>query len=123
LIFSSHKIIDCFSNKSSTPFDLQANLVYSFKCHSCSATYIGETYRHLRTRVGEHGQMSRKSAVLEHNLKCKERSKCNLINDFNILKKNFKNYSERVACEALMIRDLKPDLNGQTDCLKIIKVF
>ena len=33
---------------------LQSNYVYKCKCRSCSASYYGKTYRHMKVRVSEH---------------------------------------------------------------------
>lgn len=124
LISTSTKIISLFSNKSPTPTDMCSNLVYEYKCHGCPATYIGETDRQLRQRIQEHNQISRKSSVLDHKMFCNKRStNVNRASEFKILKNKFGNYKERVICEALLIRDLKPELNVQTDCIKLIKVF
>ena len=33
---------------------LQSNYVYKCKCRSCTASYYGKTYRHMKVRVSEH---------------------------------------------------------------------
>ena len=43
-----------FSVKDPVPFDLRSRVVYKFLCAGCNASYIGETSRHLSTRVREH---------------------------------------------------------------------
>ena len=43
-----------FSVKEPVPFDLRSRVVYKFLCAGCKACYIGETSRHLSTRVREH---------------------------------------------------------------------
>ena len=35
-----------------------SNIVYKFSCGQCTATYYGETTRHLRTRIAEHRGLS-----------------------------------------------------------------
>ena len=54
IIFTTNKASRYFTNKSKTPLGIKANLIYQFTCHKCQALYIGETNRHLRTRVAEH---------------------------------------------------------------------
>ena len=54
LVFSSFKIKNYFSYKDPIPNDLKSFLVYKFTCASCSSSYIGETYRHFKTRIEEH---------------------------------------------------------------------
>ena len=123
LIFTSRKIIDYFSNKCHTHQVLKSNLVYQFKCHGCENSYIGETNRHLRTRMLEHGQQSRNSSIYGHISKCVHRNKKLDISEFKILNSNFNNYFERVTCEALRIQDLKPSLNVQAEDLGLLQIF
>ena len=40
--------------KDETPVYILSNIVYIFKCSQCQATYMGETTRHLHTRVADH---------------------------------------------------------------------
>ena len=54
LAFSSFKIGDMFGVKDPIPRGLRTCVVYKFLCASCNACYVGETPRHLSTRVGEH---------------------------------------------------------------------
>ena len=35
-----------------------SNVVYKFTCGQCTATYYGETTRHLKTRIAEHRDLS-----------------------------------------------------------------
>ena len=126
LIFSTNKTLNYFSNKSKTELGLKANLVYQFDCHKCHALYIGETNRHLRTRIAEHTQKSRTSSILDHVNKCISKFKLNnkeTLSQFNILMSNFDNYYERIIGEALLIKKCKPVLNIQNDSTNHIKVF
>ena len=43
-----------FSYKDPIPDDFKSFLVYKFTCASCTSSYIGETYRHFKTRIEEH---------------------------------------------------------------------
>ena len=121
IVSKSCKVTSIFCNKSVTPFDLCSNLVYRFKCNGCNATYIGETARHLCTRVQEHCRLSGKSNIADHNKICKQSIG---ISNFKIISKSFKNYWERVTVEALQIKLLKPKINVQnalSTC--ILRVF
>jgi len=51
LAFSSFNIGSMFSVKDPVPLDLRSRVVYKFTCAGCNACYIGETSRHLSTRV------------------------------------------------------------------------
>ena len=44
--------------KDRVPETLQSNFVYKFKCRSCTASYYGKTYRHMKVRVSEHQGVS-----------------------------------------------------------------
>ena len=122
VIFLTNKCRNYFSNKSKTPLCIKANLVYQFKCHKCEALYIGETSRHLRTRIAEHTQSSRNSSILSHIKRCKG----NLMDynkDFKVILNNFDTNYERIIAEALLIKHYKPCLNVQGDSSNHIKVF
>ena len=40
--------------KDEVPKYLRSSVVYLFKCRCCSALYVGQTTRHLHTRISEH---------------------------------------------------------------------
>ena len=52
------------NHKERLPKDLNSGLVYSYSCDACGATYIGQTKRCLRTRVGDHFGISVRTGVL-----------------------------------------------------------
>ena len=79
-------------------------MVYKFTCHGCDAQYIGQTKRHLRTRVAEHRQRSRDSAVKDHCLICDKREKQIDVAEFEILKDGFSSRSLRRYYEAITIK-------------------
>ena len=43
-----------FSVKDPVPVELRSNVAYKFTCESCNSCYVGETSRHLSTRIREH---------------------------------------------------------------------
>ena len=51
---SSTRISSFFSFTDEVPKFLKSGVVYLFKCRCCSASYVGQTTRHLNTRVSEH---------------------------------------------------------------------
>ena len=55
-----------FSVKDPVPLDLRSRAVYTFSRAGCNACYIGETSRHLTTRVREHLSRDRNSHVYQH---------------------------------------------------------
>ena len=54
VVFKTFKSADIFPNKDRVPVGLVSNVVYKFQCEQCSNCYVGETRRHLSTRVKEH---------------------------------------------------------------------
>ena len=66
LAFSSFKVDSMFSVKDPVPLDLHSRVVYKFLCAGCNVCYIGETSRHLSTRVREHLSRDRNSHVYQH---------------------------------------------------------
>ena len=57
--------------KDPVPSDMKANVVYNIPCQVCPKSYIGQTSRTLKTRLGEHKAAVKKaqcetSAVAEH---------------------------------------------------------
>lgn len=55
LVFTGSKLKDSFScNDRFSSFSHAALVVYKFSCTGCKSSYIGETERHLSTRINEH---------------------------------------------------------------------
>ena len=97
-----------------------------YKCSQCSETYIGETTRHLATRVAEHRGVSARtgkflckqpnSNIFAHYLKT----------DHEIVKDDFKilcsDSQHLKISESLLIHQNKPKLNSMTTSvpLKIV---
>ena len=51
---SSTRIFSFFPFKDKVPKFLRSGVVYLFKCRCCSASYVGQTTRHLHTGISEH---------------------------------------------------------------------
>ena len=113
VISTTFKSKNFLSTKSRTPLSVQANVVYKFQCHGCKHQYIGETYRHLKTRISEHTQSSRTSKVLDHIKSCTRRSNTAVDDEFGVLMNNFDTSLERLLCESLMIKCHNPEINVQ----------
>ena len=72
----TQRLSSLFRFKGEIPFAIRSRVVYKFKCQWCQSLYIGETFRHLHTRVSEHLGVSAytgkplsytsKSSVLAH---------------------------------------------------------
>ena len=55
-----------FSFKDRTPDALKSMVVYQFTCAGCNSRYIGETSRHLSTRIKEHTVSDKNSHIFKH---------------------------------------------------------
>ena len=62
LIFLPYKIKNLFSFKDSIPF-VKYGVVYQFTCAACNSRYIGETMRHISTRMKEHISTDKNSHI------------------------------------------------------------
>ena len=112
LVFTTFKIGSMFSLKDSIPNDLKSNVVYKFSCASCNACYVGETTRHLATRIKEHLRSDKNSHVYKH-IHAFENCFDNCDNDcFSVLDSASTQYQLRLK-EAMHIQWEKPNLNRQ----------
>ena len=64
--FSQLKPISFFSCKDTLPKSLQSYVVYQFTCAGCEACYIGDTKRHLNTRIEDHLGKDKRSHIYSH---------------------------------------------------------
>ena len=84
-----------------------SKVVYTYLCPHCRASYIGQTKRHLVTRIAEHS----KAALGDHHLRCSASmdafSQC-----FSICERA-RHESHLLPLEALLIKQSKPVLNTQ----------
>ena len=65
-VLTPFKISNKFSYNDLLPFHLQSFMVYKFICASCKFCYVGETTRHLITRINELLQKEPKFNIFEH---------------------------------------------------------
>ena len=120
-VFDACKVGDYFSLKSKTPALLLSNVVYKFNCQGDPASfYIGETNRHIITRVEEHKDcFSEKypTAIGRHIQDCE--ACLGALRSGNLSYKNFEIISRcrsKLNCEvkeAVSITKLQPPLNKQ----------
>ncbi len=66
LVFTSFKLRSLFGVKDPVPKCFRAHVVYKFLCGRCSASYVGETSRHLSTQIREHLVTENNSHIDEH---------------------------------------------------------
>ena len=66
LAFGSFKVKNLIKVKDSVPRSLRSRVVYKFTCAGCTSVYVGETCRHISTRVREHLCTDKNSHVYKH---------------------------------------------------------
>ena len=106
-----------FTFKDRIPKGLTSHVVYSFTCQCCNALYVGQTVRHLHTRVSDHLGISpltgkkrtnpSPSVILPH---LSETGHSASLNDFPSLS-SCSSSSELLVKESLHIRQHNPSLN------------
>ena len=120
-MFTSRKIAREFpTSEPKTQLIDQQWVVYNFKCDQCYAGYVGYTRGHLFVRVdGNRGKTS--SVRKRYDSRHAGRSPNDLHNCFNVLRK----CQDKFDClvnEMLLIKQLRPCLNVQSDAIRT-KVF
>ena len=89
---------------------LKSGVVYKLTCPSCAACYVGETTRHLQTRVKEHIQ--KKGPMKTHLGLCST----TLVDDnIEILQASARGESYLLTLEALHIKEVKPTINTKEE--------
>ena len=117
LIFRNNFTVGSFfPYKDVLPISVLSNVVYKYSCEHCSATYYGETTRHLKTRIAEHrGLSARTGKPITRPLFSSIRDHCISENhdlktvNFSILSRS--NRNDLKIIEAILIDRDKPDLN------------
>ena len=118
LVFVPFKVGQYFSAKDKVPSKYHSHVIYKFTCSSCNAVYIGETARHLETRVNEHLKTDKQSAIYKHLQSSADCKQHNNFSSFVILDRGQSKYNLKIK-EGLHILWEKPSLNKQVKCVKI----
>ena len=94
---------------------MSSSVVYKFACAQCSATYVGETSRHLYSRIAEHQGRSPRTGQLLQNVNSNvfkhflDSGHDINTNSFEIL--TLAQNSNLKILESVYIEKLKPSLN------------
>ena len=90
----------------------KSGIVYQITCPRCNSRYVGQSVRHLLTRIKEHSRTS--TPVGSHFQLCNNHNNISIDNDVKILASS--NYQRQLLIkEALFINDLKPSLNTKDE--------
>ena len=111
IVFTGFKISRFFNVKDPMPKHLKSHVVYLFSCPGCNASYVGETTRHLKTRVNEHFRHD-SSHIFRHfseNPSCYQGAS---FSDFKIIDNSQFPFTLKLK-EAYHINKIKPSLNQQ----------
>ena len=112
-VFDSKKLQQDLKPKEIKPSIVSQHcVVYKFACDLCDADYVGYTARHLHQRIVEH----KYSAIGKHFLEA--HGDKNLLNEdqFRVLKKCHGKF-DCLVYEMLLIKELRPSLNTQSDSI------
>ena len=123
---SSTRISSLFPFKDKAPKFLRSGVVYLFKCRCCSASYVGQTTRHLHTRVSEHlgispitGRQSSSPVMSSISSHINSTGHSANFDDFKIISSCSDTY-ELMIHESLLISKLKPSLNVQGSSIPLL---
>lgn len=102
-------------HKDPLPNDQKTNIVYRINCLDCNASYVGQTKRHLHTRIKEHqsnidNPSANLTVVSEHRLTGHEFD----WNNVSILD-NEPHYVKRLISEMLHIKNQSNSINIKED--------
>ncbi len=103
---------------------MKKNLIYELECSICKEQYIGETCRHLRTRLREHYRdVQNKKSALGNHYNTIHQSETIPQNPFDvkILKGECKDWVDRKIWEAVLIKNNIPTINCQHNALNNTK--
>ena len=88
----------------------QSGVVYQISCSRCQSCYVGQTERHLLSRIREHRNV--KTPVGGHFQNCRVEL---TMDDVKIIAKSTKTVYHLMALEALCIQSIKPSLNTKDE--------
>lgn len=89
----------------------KSGIVYQITCPRCNSRYVGQSVRHLLTRIKEHSRTS--TPVGSHFQSCNNNN-ISIDNDVKILATS-NSQRQLLIKEALFINDLKPSLNTKDE--------
>ena len=104
---TTFRISSLFRLKDNIPKRLKSLVVYRVHCTECDATYIGKTKRHMATRLKEHLDPRKPTAVTEHLIHNNHNTTMDNIEFLTTAK----NDGELLIKESFFVKRLKPSLN------------
>ena len=95
--------------KENIPSSLKSRVVYQITCPACAGTYIGQTVRHLSTRLKEHGF---KNAPVNLHFRSCQRT---LTDADAVIVDSVRDPITLLALEAVYIKRRKPTINTKDE--------
>ena len=87
---TNNRLRNYFRFKYFVPETLRSSLIYKFSCRSCTASYIGKTYKHFKVKVSEHQGVSlRTGKPVKGTLSSSVRDQM-LVSDHKVVHEDFK---------------------------------
>ena len=112
LVFTSEKLRCAFSTKDPYQSEHLSKVIYKFVCASCNVSYVGQSCRHLATKIDKHFDKDNKSDIYQHLMSSKDcLDKCSK-DCFSVLDTANTKHQLRIK-ESLYITWLKPIFNKQ----------
>jgi hypothetical protein len=125
-IFTIPKKLNCIIKRGKDSLDKfnQKELIYRIECNDCEACYVGQTKRHLKTRIKEH-ETNIKRDPSAHSVVSKHRE--SLHHDFNWLNTRIlhteKHTRKREIAEMVLIKKENNSINLQNDTENLSKIY
>ena len=104
------------SLKPDVPMPMRSRVVYKITCPGCESSYVGQTVRHLRTRIAEHRNVN--AAVGAHFRGCINSEIT--FDDVSVLCSSTRSDQFLLALEAICIEEEKPNLNTRDEWMSRI---
>ena len=96
-----------FQFKDKIPKRFKAYVVYRVQCTDCDAFYVGKTHRHMETRLKEHLNVKRPTAVTDHVMRHEHEVSLEAVKFLA----SGKTDDELLIKESLFVKKLSPPLN------------
>ena len=112
MAFLPLKLSSFFSCKDTLSIFFHSYVFYHFTCTGCKACYIGETKRHLNTRIEQHLGKDKKSHIYSHLQENPQWQEKVNFDCFEIIDRAFSYFRLQIK-EAMHINWKKPELNKQ----------
>ena len=121
--FTAQKLSTQFNVKDRTKFEQRHDVIYFGKCPDqyCTSNYLGEFSRKISEQMIDHDGRDQKSHLFSHAVVNHNRNAS--YDDFKIIGSCFRNNTcKRKVAKALLIKELRPNLNVQ-EKLFVLKFF